>query len=94
MTNTEKLNNLIVILENIKITDKDDFTKVIKKATSDAMKANPNAIYRKKRVYTVNPYIEFVKAKMLEMTDYPNGKKLKEIRHMWQIHKAFRDLVE
>jgi len=97
-TNAELLNNLIVILENIKTKinsdadlkadlNCDDFKKVIEKATDSAMNGSINIVVNKKKKAS-NAYTEFVKAKMIELKDQPKGSKLKFIVELWKEQKA------
>jgi hypothetical protein len=96
LTNTEMLNNLMGLLEKMKLNDEldnhDDFQKLISKATLAAMKGSTKVIVKQKK--GSNPYTDFVKAKMLELKDAPKGSKLKLIGEMWKAHKAAIDPME
>tara|TARA_B110000093_G_scaffold46053_1_gene49217 strand:+ start:358 stop:657 length:300 start_codon:yes stop_codon:yes gene_type:complete len=95
ITNTEMLNNIIVILENMKldkeIDNRDDIKKIVTNTISRVTKGSKKrAISQKKE--TSNPYVDYINATMPQLKDVPKNEKLKVIRQMWSIHKAFISL--
>ena len=96
ITNTEMLNNIIVILENIKVKinvdadlkenlDCDDFKNIINKATTTAQKGCINITTNHKK--TSKAYSEFVKANMSKIKAQPKGSKLRFIVERWKTTK-------
>jgi hypothetical protein len=89
-TNTEVINNFILILENMKldptIDQNEDIKKLMAKAANVAIKG-----CKPKRASTA--YNDFVKAKMSELTGIPKDQKFKVIAELWKNHKAMTNLV-
>jgi hypothetical protein len=92
-SNTEIINNLIVILENMKDNNEtdnhDNIKKILSKAITASMTGNDLGVKKQKKS---NPYIDFIKDTMPKLQDTPKGCKLKVIREMWIIQKAFNAL--
>ena len=90
LTNAQMLENMITILNKMKITDEDDFKKTMNNAIKNAMndKKKSTKIKTDKESKPPTAYQLFVKEKMAEIKDtVPAKERMKKIGEMWKAQK-------
>ena len=90
LTNAQMLENMITILNKMKITDEDDFKKTMNNAIKNAMndKKKSTKIKTDKESKPPTAYQLFVKEKMAEIKDtVPAKERMKKIAEMWKAQK-------
>ena len=95
LTNKDMLNNMLIILNKLNITDEDDFKKEMNKAIKNAMndkttdgKNSSKKTKKPKVLRGLTLYQQFVKDKYLEIKEqYEPKERIKAIAKMWKTHK-------